>query len=253
MFEKFAQNLSCLSTTIKTIRRNIQNKKFESEVYVLDKFLTHGDICFDIGAAYGRYAYHFSSIVGATGQVYCFEPGDYSFKVLSRAVRFHRLNNVIKIKKALSDRLTTAELTIPFKGKNKMGPSLAHLNFEKSDEDGIHQSDVEVITLDHFVDTEGVGQINFIKCDVEGAEYLVFKGGRKTIERFHPVVLCEIDEEFLQKNNATPDEFFSYFYDIGYKSFIYKNNQFREVNRSLENHNYFFIPANSPTIARLND
>lgn len=250
ILEGLYQNLSCFSTTVKTIRRNLAGKKFEGEVYVLNKFISPGDVCFDIGAAYGRYAFHFSELAGKKGVVYCFEPGDYSFKVLTRVVWFHRLDNVIKVKKALSDRVLTATLEIPYKKKGKIGPSLARLNYDKS-VDGFEQNLVAVTTLDKFVEENGVNRINFIKCDVEGAEFLVFKGGKHSIERFKPVVLCEIDEEFLKKNKVTPKEFFEFFYSLGYKSYIFKDNHFTEVNGRLEDHNYFFIPADSRFIKTL--
>ncbi len=62
---RWYQEVSCLSTIFKTIKRNLQQKKFEDEIYLLNKFISSGSICFDIGAAYGRYALPMSRLVGA--------------------------------------------------------------------------------------------------------------------------------------------------------------------------------------------
>ena len=39
---------------------------------------------------------------------------------------------------------------------------------------------------DVFVEERGLAQVDFIKCDIEGAEELAIRGAEKTIERFRP-------------------------------------------------------------------
>jgi len=41
-------------------------------------------------------------------------------------------------------------------------------------------------TVDRFVEERGLAQVDFIKCDIEGAEELAIRGAEKTIERFRP-------------------------------------------------------------------
>ena len=52
--------------------------------------------------------------------------------------------------------------------------------------------------LDAIVLDDGVQRVDVIKIDVEGAETLVLRGARWTLDRFHPVVIVELIEKRLQ-------------------------------------------------------
>lgn len=51
---------------------------------------------------------------------------------------------------------------------------------------------VKVDTLDKVIEQISPNKLSFIKCDVEGKEFDVFKGGEKTITKYKPVILVEI-------------------------------------------------------------
>lgn len=240
MMQTISQEFSCLSTLLKTIGRNLKNEKFESEVFVLDRFLSEGSVALDIGAAYGRYAYRMSALVGDSGRIYCFEPGDYSHKVLRGIIRFHQLKNIVSVKKAASDAEGTAALTIPVKKKNKLGPSLAHLATGK-DPEGIVQGGVAMTTIDRFVEQTGIKQVDFIKCDVEGAEMRAFTGAKAALERFKPPVLSEVDETHLNKFGSSRKQLLEFFRKLGYQPFRLTDNTFQRIESLDEDHNYFFF------------
>ena len=233
------KRMSIFSTTFRTIYRNIFNKKFESEVYVLDRVAFEGSVCFDVGAAYGRYTLVMSKIVGSSGHVYSFEPGSYSHSVLRSIIKFYRLKNVTVIKKALSNVVETSKLSLPVKESGKIGVSLAHLC--PPDSSNLIEEDVDVVTLDSYCSGKSILRIDFIKCDVEGAELLVFKGGRNIITRCKPSVLCEVDRGYMSRFNTTPEELYDFFSKIGYKAFILERSGFKEVNSLLDDGNYFFL------------
>lgn len=240
LMQQIAQELSCLSTLIKTIRRNLKDDKLESEVFVLDRFLSEGSVVLDIGAAYGRYAYQMARLVGPSGRIYCFEPGNYSYKVLTGVIRFHRLKNIVPIKKAVSDKEGTARLTIPVKKKNKLGPSLAHLA-TTDDAQGITQNDIPTTTVDNFIAQKGIQRVDFIKCDVEGAEMHVFPGAAQTIERFKPAVLSEVDEAHLKKFGFSRQKMLEFFRQRGYEAFRLIDGEFKKTESLDEDRNYFFL------------
>ena len=90
------QNLFSLpSTIIKTVRRNCQGQKFEPEVEALSKLMHQGNYCFDVGGAYGRYAFPLSGMVGTKGKKFSYEPGSYSYKVFSFVKFYLVLKNVV--------------------------------------------------------------------------------------------------------------------------------------------------------------
>ena len=54
------------------------------------------------------------------------------------------------------------------------------------------ETEVETISLDHFIDQNEVGEIDFIKIDVQGAELDIFKGGKKTLANVLKII-CEVE------------------------------------------------------------
>ena len=48
--------------------------------------------------------------------------------------------------------------------------------------------EINTITLDYFVEQNNIGEIDFIKIDVQGAELDVFQGGKKTLENVLKIV-----------------------------------------------------------------
>lgn len=240
LHSRFYQDyLSVFSTTVKTIIRNFKKTKFEPEVSILDKLIDPGSICFDIGGAYGRFALPLSRIVGKNGKVYSFEPGRYSHKVLSAIKNFYGLNNVVITKKALSDREKEIRLFSPIKGSGKIGPSLSFID-EGDHQDALSEV-VSMATIDNFCLSARVPRVDFIKCDIEGAELLAYKGGRQVIERDHPHVLSEVDEGNLNRYGQSPKELEEFFTAKGYKIAVFQEGVLKPLEHLKENRNYLFI------------
>ena len=235
------QNLFSLpSTIIKTVRRNYAGKKFEPEVKALEVLIKLGDFCFDVGGAYGRYAFPLSKIVGDQGRIYSFEPGSYSYKVLSFVKLFFGLKNVTLIKKAVSNKPGSIELCLPSKRSGKLGTSLAHIH-SGIKEDSYCET-VEMLTLDDFAGREHLSRLDLIKCDTEGAELLVFQGGQGLIERFKPIVLTEIDASNLARYQQKPSDIVDFFRQWNYKLMIWEAGHFIPATDAENSGNYFFIP-----------
>jgi FkbM family methyltransferase len=55
-----------------------------------------------------------------------------------------------------------------------------------------HETEIETISLDYFIDQNEIGTIDFIKIDVQGAELDIFKGGKKTLTNVLQMV-CEVE------------------------------------------------------------
>jgi hypothetical protein len=61
-----------------------------------------------------------------------------------------------------------------------------------------------------------VERLDAIKCDVEGAELGVLRGATRTIERFHPMLLLEIDERWAARYGTTGADVVGFLADRGY-------------------------------------
>ena len=203
--------------------------------------ITSGACCLDVGGAYGRYAFPLSRMVGPKGHIYSFEPGSYSYKVFAFVKFFFGLHNVTLIKKAVSNRPGSIELCLPPKRSGKLGTSLAHIQTAK-DQEGFSET-VDMMTLDDFSATANFLRLDLIKCDTEGAELLVFQGGRHLIERFLPVILTEIDVNNLARNGQKPSDIVDFFHALDYRLMVWEGGVFIPVDNAEKPGNYFFIPT----------
>ncbi len=79
---------------------------------------------------------------------------------------------------------------------------------------GQDRLDVPVKRLDALPD-DLLANLKFIKCDVEGHERSVFRGGEKMLRRFRPVVQFESSVDDPQ----TP-QIFQFFRDLGYSGVL---------------------------------
>lgn len=167
-----------------------------------------GDIFLDIGANAGFYTVIVSKIVGSSGHVYAFEPGERELNLLRRNIANNNLSNVTIVERAVSNEKSTVRFAISHDGAMN---SLSETN---------HPSQVvqewkmvEATTIDDFIKDFNVTDIDFIKIDVEGAEHLVFEGAKQFLSidksRF-PTILFESSDltasgfgysvsDFLQK------------------------------------------------------
>ena len=164
-------------------------RKGECELRLLPFLLDRGKNSVDVGANKGVYTYWMQRY---SRHVYAYEPNPKIFKILRAGAR----GNVTALPVALSDKTGTAVLRIPktSKGYSNQGASL---NYAK-----VGPSYGEVTVETRRLDDENLANVGFIKIDVEGHEFAVLEGARRTIERERPTLLVEIE----QAHNKMPIE-----------------------------------------------
>jgi FkbM family methyltransferase len=191
---------------------------------------------FDIGANIGWY----SIMVAKSNRnvsVHSFEPIPKTYQSLVKNIDLNSLPNISTHNFGFSDK--SGEFDFYYYPEGSGNASSANVT---------GRSDIEVVkckvkTLDEYV-TESNMQIDFIKCDVEGAELFVFKGGMDTIKNSKPIVFSEILRKWSEKFNYNPNEIFSLFYNLGYQSFTVENNYlkiFGNMEESTVETNFFFL------------
>lgn len=114
----------------------------------------------DCGANMGVSVYYFSKAY-PTARIIAFEPEEDIFPILERNVKSFKLGNVALHKKAVWDSVTTLEF---FTDKG-MGGSVT--NVYKDQKPTIVHT---VVLADYLVE-----KVDFLKMDIEGAEYKVLK------------------------------------------------------------------------------
>ena len=89
-----------------------------------------------------------------------------------------------------------------------------------------------------------INKLDFIKCDVEGAEKLVFEGGLETIKKYKPIIYAEMLRKWSKSFGYHPDDIINLLADIGYHCYRYFNNKMEKIDSvtpQMETTNFFFL------------
>jgi FkbM family methyltransferase len=157
------------------------------EVEIMRRFVRAGDVAFDIGANFGLHAIVLSRLVGSTGRVCAFEPNDELVSVLKHTIG--QLGNATLHAVALSNKEAESVLFVP---ADDSTASLADWTVESpifSQDGPSHTVTCTEHRMDDLIEAGILPPPDFIKCDVEGAELLVFQGGEKTLSCFDAPVI----------------------------------------------------------------
>lgn len=147
-----------------------------------------GEVVVDVGAYVGRYSLIASKYVGKDGIVIAVEAHPANYQVLLKNITLNKMENIIPINKALLNRNGTCELFI--------GDREGWHSIVKKTERSIK---VPCITLDKLLEKLGVTQVNWIKIDVEGAEYKVLQGMKRILKKSqHLTLLIELHKRTSQ-------------------------------------------------------
>jgi FkbM family methyltransferase len=174
----------------------------------LAELIEPGQTVYDVGANIGFFTILCSRLVGPTGKVYAFEPIPENLVTLRHNIALNNLTNVIVVEQALSASTGTAEMFVsPWSAFHSLNVDGASKRENHGPDGG--QITVETVTLDEFVQGEGVSAPDLIKLDVEGAELLVVAGMRETLRTVQPLLLVEIHD--------TNDEYGEFVDSINYR------------------------------------
>lgn len=172
---------------------------------LLKEFIKEGDYVIDAGSFIGDHTIFYSMQVGETGKVFAFEPLKLAFQCLEYNMKDRK--NVFIYNNFLSNQ----------KDKIK-GISINYQN------PGASYISTGAQTISMTIDELNLPQCNFIKIDVEGGEIDVLRGGKETIEKYSPIMLIEVNEGALNRNNATGKDLMNYVKSLGYSiRNIYEN------------------------------
>ena len=194
----------------------------EPELLGLREVVKPADICIDIGAALGNYTVTLSRLVGPRGTVHSIEPLVFAHPTLSWLLRPREGRNIVRHSVALGTEQGRDVMSVPVRhGSPVTGRSFLTAGSEGLGSNQEFTDHLEVFvrtdTLDHFVEINGIGRVDFIKADVEGAELRVLEGSKDTIERFKPAVLVEIEERHVERFGYRAHDVVDFLFDRGYR------------------------------------
>lgn len=183
------------------------------EIACLLHRLAPGDTVVDIGAHKGAYTYWMHRAVGADGAVFAFEPQPTLAHRLEALVTASKYSNVTVENLGLSSTTGTLMLKLPHADGS---PSASFENTAFTSHDSLEIS-VLVSTLDaYFLDRDAASgkRIAFIKCDAEGHELEVFRGGRRLLSEHGPDLLFECE---ARHRDGSVEAVFAFLHELGYE------------------------------------
>jgi FkbM family methyltransferase len=141
---------------------------------LLEELVRPGATVVDVGSNVGWFTMLAASLVGPKGRVLAFEPESRSRRLLEQSVRLNQFANVTIYPCAVSDREGEALL------HHAPGPNRGAHSIPR---DFGHGGEiVQTRRLDEVLAEEGIGEVNFLKVDVEGGEPAVLRGTREALD-----------------------------------------------------------------------
>jgi len=181
------------------------------ELFFLAKIVKPGFVCLDIGANLGYYSVALSRLVGPQGKVLAVEPIPAFQTIWKDNVRLSGHNNLTLLPYALGGENTTVQMGTPERngllhhGMTKVAASNTQEHYART-------YDVPMRVPDELL-TDLV-RLDFVKCDVEGFEYEVFRHMQDTLRRFRPLIQTELNG--LQNRH----DVVALLEKLGYKPFV---------------------------------
>jgi FkbM family methyltransferase len=211
---------------------------YEQEEFNMQmKLMNDNDVVFDIGANFGWYSLY-ASINKPAAKIFAFEPVPNTFNYLNRNISKNGIKNITTFNFGFSEEKGHFDLF--YDPKLSVNASLANL----SEVEGVKKISCEIRKLDDFT-AENKSKVNFIKCDVEGAELFVYKGGKETLAKYTPVIFTEMLRKWTSKFSYSPNEIIDFLGGLGYKCFVLNDQdtlkEFDRVDENTKETNYYFL------------
>ncbi len=167
------------------------------EPHILEEWkkLCEGKNCIlDVGGYNGLFGI-IAAKLNPDAKVFIFEPDEINFRHTSKNIELNNLANVKVLKIAISDK----DGEVIFGGH--AGGTGPHI--------GAGTNKVKTITIDSFLKENSI-KPDLMKIDVEGAEFLLFEGGKEFFSgSANPQILLEVHPVFLKNFNSSDEELFA--------------------------------------------
>lgn len=199
--------------SIEQIESQLENGDIDKNQYydllteqIIKMSVNETSLCIDVGCHEGAFLRTMMRYA-PNGTFLAFEPLQHLFIKLKN---FFISKNVHIFDYALSN--TEGEANFNYVITNPGYSGLIKRKYDRPNEEDA-QITVQTHTLDSLMDNHTFGKIDFIKIDVEGAEYLVLEGAAKRIISDRPVIVFEHGIGGSDCYGIGPEEIYNFFYN----------------------------------------
>ncbi len=185
------------------------------ETRLIRQLVQPGDVVLDVGANFGWYTTLCAQATGPTGHVYAFEPIPSTYARLRENLGYSGCHgNVTTVCSAVGEETGTVQMHL-FDHLSHSRSSLSTLG-----ERSFRRIAASMTDLDTFLEEHGSPRVRFLKCDVEGAEWMVLRGARKLLARPDaPIVLLELNDDTSKAFGFSKADLWKYLRQQGYDRF----------------------------------
>ncbi len=228
---------------VRTVPNIVINRtEYERDEMAVLEFLSRScSVLLDIGANVGWYSLHLAHFLrGRPVQIYAFEPIPRTFAELTHNIALNDFGGTIRaVNHALGESETMLNFYVPaFTGSVAASRRPLFPNEENE------TVECMVVPLDMLVRQHRLEQLDLIKCDVEGSELLVLRGGIDSIKRYQPIIMLEMLRKWSQAFDYHPNDIIALLRGYGYQCWSYEAGTFSELTQmddSCAQTNFFFL------------
>ncbi len=196
---------------------------YESDNFnFLEQQCNANNIVLDIGAHIGLFSIVAAQIVGSGGKVYAFEPTPKTNALLNKTVNINKQQQVIEIRTEAMGAQPGKTVFFISDREGDNGNSLVSYKEDRK----INGIDITVQSIDNFVKEKKLQKINFIKIDVEGAEFDVLHGAVETFNKFKPACILSIHPDAIAVKGDKLADIYDFIKKINYYFFSKENTEF---------------------------
>jgi FkbM family methyltransferase len=175
---------------------------------IFRRFIKPGDHVIDIGANIGYFTALASQLVGGHGRVTAVEPNSENCRLILATADRNGLHNIDLLPVALDATRGWAHFSTHIGSNGSM---------RRAEIDGII-ADAGLIVPTFPLDSLVERAVNFVKIDVEGAEYRALQGAQRILDHDRPIVSSEFSVEMIERISGVPArEYLALFTDRGYQ------------------------------------
>ena len=172
----------------------------------LTRRLKRTDVFVDVGANIGYFTVLCAPLVA---RVVAFEPAPGSYGYCKSNVALNGLTNVELHQFGLWHEDATLEIA--------RDPSSLMTAAVATASDGRAVEPIHAVSLDSLIDRGlDMTRLDVIKMDIEGAEWSALRGMRRTLARFRPAIVMEVNRPALAACGATVDDVWTFFAGLSY-------------------------------------
>ena len=210
------------------------------------ELISQSEVFFDVGANIGYFSI-LGEIINPELKTFAFEPSVGPLNYLQKNIKENCLKNVNIIDKAVSDIDGKLEF---FDVINSKYPWIEYnLNGSNSLQNkfGAEKSSsypVEVIKMESIVSQFNLNKIDLIKLDTECTEHLILQSSIDVINKYHPIIICEvydvIENEIQECINKMTNYFIYQYLELDHK--LIRIEKLIDVTKDHANRNFIFCP-----------